>query len=85
MKNNEWEACEAERYAEKWWADHGFTVKLQSRYITKSNYEISKDGVTGTYQIVHATTGQYFSVMMKLFNEWWTLYSQIQIMQEAQK
>ena len=41
----EWESSKQEQYAERWWTDHGFTWKLKSRFISKSTYEVSKDGI----------------------------------------
>lgn len=49
----EWESSKDEQYAEKWWTDHGFTWKLIKRFISKSVYEVSKDGTTMNYEIVN--------------------------------
>lgn len=47
----EWESSKDEKYAEKWWTDHGFTWALKKRFISYSSYEISKDGMTINYDI----------------------------------
>ena len=47
----EWESSKDERYAEKWWTDHGFSWTLKKRFVSKSVYEISKDGVKMNYEI----------------------------------
>ena len=81
MKNNDWEACKAELFAEQWWKDHGFTAVLKSRFITRSDYTVSKDGVTGEYQIVHCIKDH--KAMMEHFQYHWGLLCQINQMKEA--
>lgn len=47
----EWDSSKDEKYAENWWTDHGFAWKLKKRFISKSVYEVSKDGTTLSYEI----------------------------------
>lgn len=54
--NEEWEATKAELYAEEWWKKHGFSVKLLHRFLSKSVYEVSKDGITSDYEIPFRVT-----------------------------
>lgn len=72
MKNNDWTPCKAELFAEKWWKEHGFGVKLKSRFITKSDYIISKDGVSFIYPIIHSIKD--FKAMMAHFEEFYDLF-----------
>ena len=32
----EWESSKDEKYAEKWWTDHGFTWTLKKRFVSYS-------------------------------------------------
>ena len=41
-----WEPSKMEQYAERYWLVNGYDAKLIKRYISKSIYEISKDGLT---------------------------------------
>lgn len=47
----EWESSKDELYAERWWTEHGYTWTLKKRFISYSQYEISKDGMAITYDI----------------------------------
>lgn len=50
----EWDSSKDERYAEKWWTEHGYSWTLKKRFISKSVYEISKDGITHDYEVPNA-------------------------------
>lgn len=47
----EWESSKDEKYAEKWWTEHGFTWTLKKRFISYSQYEVCKDGTAMLYDI----------------------------------
>lgn len=47
----EWESSKDEKYAEKWWTDHGFTWTLKKRFISYSQYEVTKGDMTMYYEI----------------------------------
>lgn len=47
----EWESSKDEKFAENWWTEHGFSWKLMKRFVSKSVYAVTKDGVKLTYEI----------------------------------
>ena len=49
--NVEWEPSKVEQYAERYWLVNGYDAKLIKRYVSKSIYEISKDGLTDGYEV----------------------------------
>lgn len=71
MKNNEWEATQAELYAEKWWRSHGFSVTLDSRMLSKSVYIVSKDGIKDKYEVPFRVKDK--AGFMRLFEHYWAL------------
>ena len=71
MKNNEWEATKTELYAEKWWAEHGYSAKLDSRMLTKSVYNVTKGGHTEKYEIPMQVKDK--KRFMEIFEEFWVL------------
>ena len=46
-----WEPSKMEQYAERYWLVNGYDAKLIKRYISKSIYEISKDGLIDGYEV----------------------------------
>lgn len=74
--NLEWEASPAERYAEKYWRENGFEVKLVKRYQSKSVYEVSRDGLTRKEEI--PDTVRRFGEYMKQFQKGWDMAVEIE-------
>ena len=46
LTQQKWEFNKAEEYAVKWLDEHGFDVVLRKQYLSKTVFEIAKDGVT---------------------------------------
>ena len=44
----DWEKSRAEKYAEKYWKKHGYHYQPKRKYMSKSVYLVSKDGVEVT-------------------------------------
>lgn len=40
-----------EKYAEKWFRENGFECRLVKQYISKTKYEVSKDGITAIFEL----------------------------------
>ena len=47
----EWDGSKADKYAEKWWAEHGYAFELKKRYQTKSTYTVQKGDISCNYDI----------------------------------
>ena len=47
----EWESSKDEKYAERWWTQHGYDWKLMKRFISKSVYAVTKGDLTVNYEI----------------------------------
>ena len=45
-----------EKFAERWFAQHGFEWKCVKQYISKTVYEISKDGLTYKWELPYGVT-----------------------------
>lgn len=73
--NLNWSASPAEVYAEAHWKEHGFDAKLVKRYQSKSVYEISRDGLTDTYEIPY--TVKDFKGFMNQFHKCWDLLVEV--------
>ena len=51
-----WEATKNERYAEKWFKDNGFEFKLIKQYVSKTVYEVRKDGLVEKFELLNGVT-----------------------------
>ena len=52
--NAKWEKSRAERYAERWFINHGFDCYLVKQYINKTVYRVSKDGIEDRFELPRA-------------------------------
>ena len=65
--NPDWEASQAEKYAERWWKKNGFDVNLLKRYQSKSIYAVSRDGMATNVEIPY--TVRKFKGFMEQFQK----------------
>ena len=52
-KERKWECSNAERQFEKLLHDHGYVIEGYREYNSKTDYKITKDGITITWCIQH--------------------------------
>ena len=50
------ELSNQEKYAEKWFEKNGFTYRYVKQWISKTVYEISKDGLTYKWELPYDVT-----------------------------
>lgn len=50
------EKSKVEKGAEKWFKENGFDYKIIKQYISKTIYQVSKDGVTDKCEVLAAVT-----------------------------
>ena len=83
----EWESSKAQKAAETWWTEHGFEWKLIKRFISKSEYEISKDGYTMNYEVpnIASTENNQFMEGASGFAQSWKIFIEVQQMRKEAK
>lgn len=80
MKNldtKEWEFTEGEKYAIKWLEDRGYDVVIEKRYISKTIFIISKDGVSYKYHLPLGDSKIKYKGIMEQFEISFELYSKL--------
>ena len=73
--NEDWEPSAMEIYAEKWLKEHGFEFRLMKRYISKSIYEVSKNGLDCEYHIFSKVEDP--AGYMDGFQKFWETYEKV--------
>lgn len=84
----EWESSKDEKYAEKWWTDHGFSWKLTKRFVSKSVYAVTKDDITVNYEIPNNGKMDIKQLMEGPagFTHYWEMYLQcLKLRKEAEE
>lgn len=80
----EWESSKDEKFAENWWTEHGFSWKLTKRFISKSVYAVTKDGVTVNYEIPNEARMNIRKYMEGPagFTHYWEMYLQCMMLRK---
>lgn len=81
--NLDWDASPAEKYAEQYWQENGFTAKLLKRYQSKSIYEVSCDGMTRKEEIPYSV--KKFGLFMEQFQKSWDMAVELRRLSAASK
>lgn len=69
-----------EKYVEKWFKENGFECKLIKQYQSKTKYEISKDGITETFELPYGV--EDCKKYMKIYNDNFEMKKEINRMKE---
>lgn len=72
----DWEKSRAEKYDEKYWKKHGYHYQPKRKYMSKSVYLVSKDGVEVTYDIPYSVTDPV--KFMKFFADLFDMHTKLQ-------
>ena len=51
LDKREWDFSKGEKYAIKWWEDHGYSIVIRKRFISKDYCTISKGGFSFDYDL----------------------------------
>jgi len=70
-----YETSKNEKYAEQWFDKNGFEFKLIKQHISKTKYEVSKDGIVETFELPSAVTD--CKKYMELFDKSFEMKKQI--------
>ena len=78
--NKEWEKSKAEKYAENYWTKNGYTFTVKRKYISKTIYMVSKDGIEMRYDIAGDTVDNKGN--MKFFEKSFELHKKCMELEE---
>ena len=49
--NQKWDFSMEERFAIEWFENHGYDLRLEKQYISKSIFTVSKDGISDKFEL----------------------------------
>jgi hypothetical protein len=78
LSGKEWDYDKGEKYAIQWFEEHGFDVTLKKRYISKDVFEVSKDGVTDTFELPLGNKDIKYRNVMEQFEKNFSLLCELQ-------
>lgn len=72
-----WDFSKEEKYAIKWFEENGFTGKVIKQYLSKTEFEISKDGITDKFTLPQGIVFRDIKGYMDQFKRNWELLCEL--------
>lgn len=72
-----WDFSREEKYVIKWLEDNGFTGKIVKQYISKTIFEIAKDGITDRFELPQGIVFKDIRGYMEQYKKNWELKLQV--------
>lgn len=85
MKNldkKEWDFSAGEKYAIKWLEDNDFEVVINKRYISKTIFSVTKNGVTDNFNLPLGDEKINYKKVMEQFAKNFELYCELKKLRE---
>lgn len=73
ISNAKWDFSKEEKFAIKWFEDNGFTGKIVKQYVTKTIFEISKDGITDRFELPQGIVFKNIKGYMEQYRKNWSI------------
>lgn len=85
ITNAKWDFSNEEKYVIKWFDDNGYDGKIVKQYISKTIFEISKDGVTDKFQLPQGILFKDIKGYIDQFKRNWEMLCELQRLREEAK
>ena len=73
ISNAKWDFSKEEKFAIKWFEENGFTGKIVKQYVTKTIFEISKDGITDMFELPQGVVFKNIKGYMEQYRRNWSI------------
>lgn len=85
ISNAKWDFSKEEKYAIKWLNENNFDGKIIKQYISKTVFEISRDGVSDKFELPQGVVFKNIKGYMNQFMNNWKMFCELQKLREAQQ
>ena len=73
ISNAKWDFSKEEKFAIKWFEENGFMGKIVKQYVTKTIFEISKDGITDRFELPQGVVFKNIKGYMEQYRRNWSI------------
>ena len=73
ISNAKWDFSKEEKFVIKWFEENGFTGKIVKQYVTKTIFEISKDGITDRLELPQGVVFKNIKGYMEQYRRNWSI------------
>lgn len=77
ISNAKWDFSKEEKIAIKWFEENRYSGKVVKQYISKTIFEISKDGVTDRFELPQGMTSENVKGYMEQYRRNWELLCEL--------
>jgi len=77
ISNAKWDFSKEEKYVIDWFNKNGFDGKIVKQYISKTVFEISKDGISDKFELPQGIVFKNIKAYMEQFMKNWDMYCEL--------
>ena len=77
ISNAKWDFSKEEKYVIDWFNKNGFDGKMVKQYISKTVFEISKDGISDKFELPQGIVFKNIKAYMEQFMKNWDMYCEL--------
>ena len=85
ISNAKWDFSKEEKFAIQWFNDNGYDGKIIKQYISKTIFEISKDGITEKFELLQGIEFKNIKGYMEQYKKNWEMLCELQRLREEAK
>lgn len=75
--NTKWDLSKEEKSVIKWFDDNGYNGKILKQYVSKTVFEISKDGITDKFELPQSIDSKQIKNYMEQFQKNWDVLCEL--------
>lgn len=82
VSNAKWDFSKEEKYAIKWLEENGYEGKIVKQYISKTVFEICKDGIADKFELTQGVKTMNIGKYMEQFAKNWQMLCKLNAMKK---
>lgn len=83
--NAKWDFSKEEKFAIKWFEENGYSGRIIKQYISKTMFEISKDGIADKFELPQGIVFKNIKGYMEQYKKNWEMLCELQRLREEAK
>lgn len=77
ISNAKWNLSKEEKYAINWFEDNGYDGKIVKQYISKTIFEVFKDGITDKFELQQGIAIKNIKAYMEQYKKNWSMLCEL--------
>lgn len=77
ITNAKWDLSKEEKSAIKWFDDNEYNGKILKQYVSKTVFEISKDGITDNFELPQSIDAKQIKNYMEQYEKNWDVLCEL--------